>query len=143
MLADVLMVPMLCPVVLVGYKCWFKLLQPLLNGPTAYLHCEALTLQKLSADLNEVLKIVVKIVNFIKIRLMKDQLFQHLSNELKAKYNNNLLFYHNSKWLSQGKVHFCVYKLRNKIIIHNLKKLLQSEMMRYCNKGCFMLISIS
>ena len=57
--------------------------------------------------------------------------------------NNNLLFYHNSKWLSKGKVHFCVYKLRNEIIIHSLKKLLQSEMMRYRNEGCFMLISIS
>ena len=74
---------------------------------------------------------------------MKDQLFQHLSNELKAKDNNNLLFYHNSKWLSKGKVHFCVYKLRNEIIVHSLKKLLQSEMMRYRNEGCFMLISIS
>ena len=27
--------------------------------------------------------------------------------------------------------------------LYNLKKLLQSEMMRYCNEGCFMLISIS
>ena len=92
------------------------MLQPLLNGLTAYLHCEALALQKLSADLNEVLEIVIKIVNFIKTRLMKDQLFQHLSNELKAKYNN-LSFHHNSKWLSKGKVYFCVYKLRNEIII--------------------------
>ena len=29
------------------------------------------------------------------------------------------------------------------LIIHNLKKLLQSEMMRYRNEGCFMLICIS
>ena len=27
--------------------------------------------------------------------------------------------------------------------LYNLKKLLQSEMMRYRNEGCFMLISIS
>ena len=67
---------------------------------TKWTHCpthrEALALQQLSADLNEVLEIVVEIVNFIKIRPLKARLFQSLCNELGAQHNN-LLFYYNSR----------------------------------------------
>ena len=62
------------------------------------------------------LEIVVKIVNFIKTRPLKARFFQHLCNKLKAKHNN-LLFYCNSRWLSKGKVLFCVYELRSEINI--------------------------
>ena len=75
-------------------------------------HCliqrEALASQQLSGDLNEMLKAVVKTVNFIKARL-----FQRLCDELGAEHNN-LLFYCNAKWLSKGKVLLRVYELRAK-----------------------------
>ena len=77
---------------------------------------EALASQVLSGDLNGVLEVVVKIVNYIKARPLKALLFQHLCDELGAECNN-LLFYCNARWLSKGKVLLRVYQLRNKIFI--------------------------
>ena len=73
------------------------------------IHREALASQQPNSDLNEVLKIVVKIVNFIKTRLLKARLFQCLCDKLGAE-DNNLLFHCNPRWLSEGKVLFRVYK---------------------------------
>ena len=60
------------------------------------IQCEALALQQLSSDLNGVLKVVVKTVNFIKARPLKAWLFQRLCNELGAEHNN-LFFYCNAR----------------------------------------------
>ena len=80
-------------------------------------HCliqlEALALQQLSGDLNVVLKAVVKTVNFIKARPLKARLFHRLFNELGAEHNN-LLFYCNERWISNGKVLLRVYELKTK-----------------------------
>ena len=56
------------------------------------IHREALASQQLSGDLNGVLEVVVKTVNFIKARPLKARLFQRLCDELGVHYNN-LLFY--------------------------------------------------
>ena len=77
---------------------------------------EALASQQLSGDLNGVLEVVVKTVNFIKVRPLKARLFQRLCDELGAHYNN-LLFYCTARWLSKGKVLIRVYELRNEIFI--------------------------
>ena len=80
-------------------------------------HCliqrEALASQKLSGNLNGVVKAVVKTVNFIKARPLKARLFQRLCNELGAEHNN-LLFYCNARWLSKGKVLLREYELKTK-----------------------------
>ena len=80
------------------------------------IHREVLVSQQLSSDLNGVLEVVVKTVNFIKARPLKSQLFQRLCYELRADHNN-LLFYCNAKWLSKGKVLLHVYELRKEIFI--------------------------
>ena len=67
------------------------------------IHREALASQQLSGDLNGVLEVVVKTVNFIKARPLKARLFQRLCDELGAEHNN-LLFYCNARRLSKGKV---------------------------------------
>ena len=83
-------------------------------------HClirrEALASQQLSGDLNGVLEVVVKSVNFIKARPLKARFFQSLGDELGAE-KINLLFYCNARWLSKGKVLLRVYELRNEIFI--------------------------
>ena len=85
---------------------------------TKWTHCriyrEALASQQFSSDLDEVLEIVVKTVNFIKTRLLKVELFRRLCDKLGAEHKN-LLFYCNSRWLSKGKALSRVYKLRSKI----------------------------
>ena len=61
----------------------FSELRALVQGVTPrakWIHCliqrEALISQQLGSDLTEVLEIVVKIVNFIKTRLLEARLFQ-------------------------------------------------------------------
>lgn len=66
------------------------------------IHREALASQQLSGDLNGVLEVVVKTVNFIKARPLKARLFQRLCDELGADHNN-LLFYCNAMWLPKAK----------------------------------------
>ena len=61
------------------------------------------------------LEVVVKTVNCIKSRPLNARLFQRLSDELEA--NHNLLFYCNTRWLSEDKVLLRVYELRNEIFI--------------------------
>ena len=80
------------------------------------MHREALASLQLSGDLNRVLEVVVKTVNFIKAKPLKAWLFQRLCDELGAN-RNNLLFYCSARWLSKGKVFLRVYELRNEIFI--------------------------
>ena len=54
------------------------------------IHCEALALQQLSGDLNGVLEVVVKTVNFIKANPLKARLFQRLCDGLGPDHNNLL-----------------------------------------------------
>ena len=54
------------------------------------IHHEALASQQLSGDLNGVLEVVAKTVNFIKARPLKARLFQRLYDELVADHNNLL-----------------------------------------------------
>ena len=56
------------------------------------MHREALDSLQLSGDLNRVLEVAVKTVNFIKAKLLKAWLFQRLCDELRAN-RNNVLFY--------------------------------------------------
>ena len=79
-------------------------------------HREVLASQQLSGDLNGVLKVVVKTVNFIKARPLKARLFQRLCDELGAG-SNNLWFYCNARRLSKGKVLLRVNELRNEVFI--------------------------
>ena len=53
-----------------------------LNWTHCLIYCEALASQQLSGDLNGVLEVVVKTMNFIKARPLKSGLFQRLRDEL-------------------------------------------------------------
>ena len=57
------------------------------NWTHCLIHREALALQKLSDDLNRVLEVVVKTVNFIKARPLKSRLFQRLCDRLGTDHN--------------------------------------------------------
>lgn len=88
--------------------------------------------QQISGDLNRVLEVAVKTVNFIKARSLKSRLFLRCCDELGAEHNK-LLFYCDSKWLSRCKVLIRVYELRNEISIflkeesHALATVFQDE----------------
>jgi hypothetical protein len=80
------------------------------------IHRESLATKELCPELNEVLNVVIKSVNYIKTRLLKSRLFAKICEEMGAQYKS-LLFYCNSRWLSRGNVVARVYDLREDSIL--------------------------
>ncbi len=78
------------------------------------IHREALASRQLSLELNEVLTEVVSVVNFIKTRPLKAQLFSALCEEMGADHTS-VLFHSEARWLSRGKVLSRVFELRAEI----------------------------
>jgi hypothetical protein len=62
------------------------------------IHRETLSTKELCPELNEVLNVVIKSVNYIKTRPLKSRLFAQICEEMGAQYKS-LLFYCNSHWL--------------------------------------------
>lgn len=67
------------------------------------IHQEALCAKESSKKLDDVLKDVTKMVNFIMARALNFRQFQALLDEVQAQYNT-LLMYNNVRWLSRGRV---------------------------------------
>ncbi|XP_069063747.1 zinc finger BED domain-containing protein 5-like [Pleurodeles waltl] len=84
------------------------------------IHREALAAGNLSEELHNILKIVTKVINFIKTRPMKARFFAKLCEDMGAEHSC-LLFYSSSRWLSLGNSLLRVYELRNEIYsyLHN------------------------
>jgi hypothetical protein len=80
------------------------------------IHRESLTTKELCPELNEVLNVVIKSVNYIKIRPLKSRLFVQICEEIGAQYKS-LLSYCNSHWLSRGNVVARVYDLREELAL--------------------------
>ncbi|KAL4107763.1 hypothetical protein QTP88_018055 [Uroleucon formosanum] len=70
--------------------------------------------QNISCSLNNVLEIVIKVVNYVKTRLVKERFFQKLCEEMGAEHTT-LLFYCNSRRLSKGNVLSKVFELRQEL----------------------------
>ncbi|KAM4694271.1 general transcription factor II-I repeat domain-containing protein 2A-like [Discoglossus pictus] len=67
------------------------------------IHQEALCARDSSKKLEDILKDVTKMVNFIMARALNFRQFQALLDEVHAQYNT-LLMYNNVRWLSRGRV---------------------------------------
>ncbi|XP_069092632.1 protein FAM200A-like [Pleurodeles waltl] len=78
------------------------------------IHREALAAGNLNKELHNILKIVTKVINFIKTRPMKARFFAKLCEDMGAEHSC-LLFYSSSRWLSLGNSLLRVYELRNEI----------------------------
>ncbi|XP_069083616.1 zinc finger BED domain-containing protein 5-like [Pleurodeles waltl] len=78
------------------------------------IHREALAAGNLSEELHNILKIVTKVIHFIKTRPMKARFFAKLCEDMGAEHSC-LLFYSSSRWLSLGNSLLRVYELRNEI----------------------------
>ncbi|MEE6518924.1 hypothetical protein FKM82_030246 [Ascaphus truei] len=75
--------------------------------PVIQFHCiihqEALCAKESSKKLDDILKDVTKMVNYIMARALNCRQFQALLDEVQAQYNT-LLMYNNVRWLSRGRV---------------------------------------
>jgi hypothetical protein len=78
------------------------------------IHRESLTTKVLCPELNEVLNVVIKSVQYIKNQPLKSRRFAQICEEIGAQYKS-LLFYCNSRWLSRGNVVAHVYDLREEL----------------------------
>ena len=74
-----------------------------------FLHHEVLVGKTLGSELKAVFDIVVKMVNYIKNKLLKSCVFAKLCQEMEANYAN-LLFHTEAGWLFRGKVLSRVYQ---------------------------------
>ncbi|XP_067595102.1 SCAN domain-containing protein 3-like isoform X1 [Pseudorca crassidens] len=75
------------------------------------IHREMLASRKMSPELNNVLQVVIKIVNHIKVHALNSRLFAQLCEEMDTKHTR-LLLYIEVRWLSKGRSLAKVFELR-------------------------------
>ena len=64
--------------------------------------------------LNQVLKQVIKIVNFNKTRPLKSRFFENICIDMDSQHKC-LILHTEARWLSRGKLLCCVHKLHKKL----------------------------
>ena len=83
-----------------------------------FTHCiinrEALAAKNLEPEVNQVLKDVIQIVNFIKARPLNSRLFSVLCNEMGSEFDG-LLLHTEVRWLSRGSVLRRVVELKDEL----------------------------
>ena len=107
-----------------------------------FYHREALVAKTLATELNSVLDMVVKIVNYIKMRPLKRRLFRKLCASVEAQHFT-LIQHTQVRWLSKGKVVSRFYELREELLTlrlqENLKEFaecLSDE--HWCSKSAYL-----
>jgi hypothetical protein len=80
------------------------------------IHKQVLASKDMSNDLNLVLDIVVKAVNFIKSSALNTRLFHVLCDEIGFEHKN-LLLHTEVRWLSRGKVLQRLFELRDEVFV--------------------------
>jgi len=105
---------------MIGHLTGFLALVKKENQDIIFTHCfihrEALIAKSLMLELNEVLQTVVKMVNFIKSKLLKSRLFNQLCSAMDIEHTQ-LLFYTEVRWLSRGRVLQRFYELREELLL--------------------------
>ena len=81
-----------------------------------FIHREALTSKPLPCGLQDVLKVTIKVVNFVKSSALHTRLFRKLCEDMGSEHIN-LLNYTKVRWLSKRNVLFRVFELRDELKI--------------------------
>jgi hypothetical protein len=69
----------------------------------------------MSEELNKALNIVIKTINFIKLKHLNSRLFSILCLEMGSEYQN-LLLHTEVRWLSRGRVFMRAFEMKSEII---------------------------
>ena len=86
-----------------------------------FIHREALVAKTLGTELNSILDMVEKIVNYIKMRPLKRRLFMKLWVSVEAQHYT-LTQHTQVQWLSRGKVLSRFYELREELLTFCLQE---------------------
>ena len=97
-----------------GLHGLIKRVSPNAKGTNCVIHRQALASKQLSPELNKVLADVVNVLNFMKTRPLRAQLFSALCEEMGAQHSA-VLFHSEARWLWQGQVLPRVFELREEI----------------------------
>ena len=98
-----------------GLKDLIKSVAPHIAFTHCMLHKHAIVSKMLSSSLADVLKIVVKMVNFVRGRALNHHIFMQLCEEIDSKFK--VLLYHTEvRWLSRRKAINRVFALRAKLL---------------------------
>ena len=98
-----------------GLKGLIKSVAPHIAFTHCMLHKDALVSKMLPSSLADVLKIVVKTVNFVRGRALNHCIFMQLCKEMDSKFKV-LLYYTEVRWLSRGKVMNRVFALLTELL---------------------------
>ncbi|XP_042234779.1 zinc finger BED domain-containing protein 5-like [Homarus americanus] len=117
-----------------------KLKNPGIVFTHCFLHREALISKSVLPELQKVLDETIKIVNYIKSKLLKSRLFSTLCSAMESAHTQ-LLLHTAVRWLSRGRVLSWFYELREELIFltseeFELADLLSNE--TWCNEVAFL-----
>ena len=103
-----------------GSKSGFRALVQNKTPNVLFTHCvihrEALASKTLPCGLQDVLKVTIKIVNFVKSSALHTRLFRRLCKDMGSELIK-LLYYTKVRWLSKGNVLSRVFELRDELKI--------------------------
>ena len=105
---------------MLGSKSGFRALVQKNTANVLFIHCfihrEAFTFKPLPCGLQDVHKVTIKIVNFVKSSALHTRLFRRLCEDMGSE-DINLLYYTIVRWLSKGNVLSRVFQLRDELHI--------------------------
>ena len=97
---------------------WFNAQIRAMNPDMIFNHCiihrQALAAKNMQPDLHDVLKDVIKVVNFVKSSALNSRMFSKLCENMEA-VHCRLLFHSEVRWLSHGIVLERVFELRKEL----------------------------
>ena len=92
----------------------YKKTNPNVVQTHCFLHREVLVSKTIPDDLSQVLKQVVQMVNFIKMRAKKSGCFEKICVDMNSRHKR-LILHTEARWLSRGKVLWRVYELHKEL----------------------------
>lgn len=111
-----------------GFIQLVKEKQPNITAIHCFIHRQALAAKTLPSELNDVLKLCIKVVNFIKRSALNTRLFKTFCEDLGTEHKT-LLFHTEVRWLSKGNMLARLFELRDEVILF-----LENQRSELCNE---------
>ena len=118
-----------------GFVVLAKKQNPNIIGSHCIIHRQALACKTLPETLNTVLKLVIKVVNFVKSSALNTRLFEALCYELNSD-QQTLLYHTEVRWLSKGNVLARLFNLKSEVEIFLMSSNEEDLYMQFTDEKC-------